>query len=194
MNSTNNIKPEIDSWVVAEELPVSASLKVIRINDPDYGLTEDEIQERNEFIRWYLMQDFKPLMTIPEQMPENDFFFHDCTVKDSEYSAFNTHDFQKTSRPFNKYGFAMKKIMERVKDLAILHSVISSHERRHETYQRYEALVELEFRNRLKWLVRRYQNTDDEETRFSLKQKIGETNRRIIECRKTWEQYAPWGT
>ena len=192
MNTTRNIGHEIDSWVVSEDLPVSAALKVIRINDPNYGLTDDEIQDRNEFIRWYLMQDFELLMMIPEQMPENDFFYTDCCATDSEYSAFNTHDFQKSLRPFDKYAYAMKKIMERIQDLAIIHSVISSQERRQNTYQRYEALVELEFRNRLMWLVSRYQNTDIEETRFYLKQKIGELNRRILECRKIWEQYAPW--
>jgi len=192
MNSTKNIRCETNSWIVTEDLPVSAGLKVIRVNDPNYGLADDEIQDRNEFIRWYLMQDFELLLMIPEQKSENDFFFADCTVKDSDYSAFNTHDYQKTLRPFNKYGYAMKKIMERVQDLAILHSVISSQERRQNTCQRYEALVELEFRNRLMWLISRYQNTKDDETKLSFKQKIGEINRRILECRKTWEQYAPW--
>ena len=48
----------IDNWIEYEELPVKSALKVIRTNDPNWGLSDDEIQERNEFISWYLQKDF----------------------------------------------------------------------------------------------------------------------------------------
>ena len=184
----------IDTWIPEEELPVRAGLKVIRIDDPDYGHTEDEIQDRNEFIRCYMMKDFELFTLIPKQLSESDFFIIDFNVLDEEYSAFNTHDFQELLRPFNRYGYAMKKIMERVKDLAILHSSISSQEGRSNTYRRYEHLVEQEFRNHLMALIDQYRWTDDEDRRFSLKGKIGEVNRRILECKNIWEQFAPWDT
>ena len=194
MNTTKNIRHEIVSQIAEEELPVSAELKVVRRNDPNYGMTEDEIQDRNEFIRWYLMKDFAPLMMMPEQDTEDGFFLIDYTVDDEEYSALNSMDFQRTLRPFNKYAYAMKKIMERVQDLAILHSVVSSHHRRKDIHQRYEALVEYEFRNRLMALYKRYQNTKNDIIKLSIKQKMGEINRRILDCKKIWEQYAPWDT
>ena len=181
----------IDNWIEYEELPVKSGLKVIRTNDPNLGLSDDEIQERNEFISWYLQKDFAILRLLPSPK-ENDFFIADFASTDD--SAFNTHDFQNQLRPFNKYGYAMKKIMERVKDIAILHSVISSSEGRKETYQRYEWLVETEFRSRLVDLLIRFRCTTSIEQRSSLKQRMGEINRRIIECKKIWEQYAPWGT
>ena len=193
MKSNEEINCTVDTWIVEEELPVRANLKIVKLNDPDYGLTQDEIQDRNEFIRCYLMNDFKLLTLIPKQQPsETDFFIIDCNVLDEEYSAFNTHDFQRLLRPFNKYGYAMKKIMECVKDLAILHSSISSQEGRVNTHRRYEHLVEQEFRNRLMALIDQYRWTDDEDRRFSLKGKIGEVSRRILECKKIWEQFAPW--
>lgn len=54
-----------DSWIPEEEMPARAGLKVIRKNHPDFGLTEDEIQDRNEFIRCYLMSEFESLLMIP---------------------------------------------------------------------------------------------------------------------------------
>jgi len=191
MKSAEQISTKVDSWIVEEELPVRATLKVIKRRDPDYGLAEDEIADRKEFIRCYLLRDFRLLMMIPKQDEAVDFFIPDCDVSESEYSAFNTHDFQRILRPFNKYGYAIKKLMERVKDLAILHSSISSEEGRDDTYRRYEAFVDREFRNRLIGLTERYKMIEDDEKKAWLKQKIAELNRRILDCKRIWERYAP---
>ena len=189
MNTT--ISNTVDSRFVEEELPVAANIKVIRRSDPNYGLSEDEIQDRLEFIRCYMLQDFELLMMISKQTTEVDFFIVDCTADDVEYSAFNTHDFQRQQRPFNKYHYAMKKIMERVKDLAIMHSCISSPEDRQDVYQKYEALVNSEFRKQLLPLTKQYRWWQNEEKRYQLKQKIAKLNRRILECKIIWERYAP---
>ncbi|MFO8090847.1 MAG: hypothetical protein R6U13_13485 [Desulfatiglandaceae bacterium] len=95
------VSAEVDSWIAEEELPTSAALKVIRTTSPDFGLTQDEVQERNEFISWYLMQDFKVLLLIPaaEYATETEFFsVPEYSVTDSGYSAFNAVDFQR-NRP-----------------------------------------------------------------------------------------------
>ena len=47
-----------------EELPVRANLRVIRRTDPNYGMSTDEVADRNEFIRCYLMREFEALMMI----------------------------------------------------------------------------------------------------------------------------------
>ena len=78
MNQT--VSKTVDSWIAEEELPVRANLKVILRNDPNYGLTEDEIQDRVEFIRCYLLREFELLMMIPKQTQEDDFFVGDFTV------------------------------------------------------------------------------------------------------------------
>ena len=85
----------------------------------------------------------------------------------------------------------MKKIMERVMDLAIMHSVISSHEGRMNVYHRYESLIEFEFKGRLMVHVEQYKRTYEAQRSLNLKKQIGEINRRIIEARMIWEQYAP---
>ncbi len=179
-----------DSWIPEEEMPARAGLKVIRKNHPDFGLSDDEIQDRNEFIRCYLMSEFESLLMIPKQEPENDYFF--CLLIDQdEYSAFNTVDFQRRIKPFNKYAYAMKKIMEHVKDLAILHSSCTHLENRQGVYRKYEAVVDNEFRDRLLSLVQQYKRARYEERRYFLKQEIAKLNQRILECKRIWERYAP---
>jgi len=190
---TANVGSQVDSWIVEEELPTRPTLKVVRAHDPNFGLTEDEIQERNEFISWYMVQDYLLLLLIPKQTSEQDFFIGDFSVTDEGYSAFNTVDFQRSMRPFDKYGYAIKMILERVKDLAILHSCISSGEGRSNIKRRYLGLVEREFRERVIKLASRYQVTADQERRLELKRKIAEQNMRILECKKIWEHYAPPG-
>jgi hypothetical protein len=157
----------IEQCVDKEELPARANLRVIRRNSLDYGLTADEIMDRNEHIRCHILRKFGLLLSISKQDPEDDFF-----IQDFEDSAFNTHDFQKTRDPFNKYAYAIRQIMEQVKDLAIMHSSISTAEGRWNTQKRYEALVDNKFRDRLMALVRRFKYTMDEERRFELKQEI----------------------
>jgi len=187
-----DIGTAIEKWIVEEQLPVREGLKVIRLNDPDYGLTEDELDERNEFIQWYLLQDYVPLLSVPKQAADAGFYIPEVDVTSAEYSAFNTHDFQDGLKPFNNYGYAMKKIMERIRDLAILHSSLSSEQGRLNTQRRYEAFLEARFRSRLAQLIERCQMTDDPDRKLELKQKIAELTRRIIEAKRIWERYAPW--
>jgi hypothetical protein len=180
-----------ENWIPEEQLSPSSGFKVISKTDPNHGLSEDEIQDRNEYIRCYLLKDFWLLMTIPKQATEDDFFIPDCNVSNADYSAFNTVDFQRTQRPFNKYAYAMKKIMERVKELAIMHSSISDEDGRLATYQRYEALVDREFRHRLLTMADRHKRQADEEKRYWMRRKIAELNQRILECKRIWALYAP---
>jgi len=192
MKTAQNVGCEVDTWIAEEELPSAARLKVISQNDPDYGLSEDELDERNEFIQWYLMQDFAPLLSVPRQSADASLFIPEVDVASPDYSAFSTHDFLDALQPFNKYGYAMKKLMERIRDLAILHSSLSSAEGRRNTQRRYEAFLEAKFRSRLAHLIERCRLTNDPDRKLELKQKIAELSRRITEAKRIWERYAPW--
>jgi hypothetical protein len=191
MKSKEQISFTVDSWVYVEELPVSANLKVLRKNNPDYGLTEDEIQDRNEFIRCHLLSDFGLLTMIPKQETEDDFFIFDCDVTSPEYSAFNTHDYQRTQRPFNKYAYAMKKIMERVKDLAIMHSSISQPENQQPVYERFKSFMALKFINEVEELARQLHIKNSHTEQSQIRRKIAKLSREISRCMKIWAQYAP---
>jgi hypothetical protein len=62
-----------DGWVGSEELPASPVLRVEKRNDPWYGMSEEEVEDRKEFIRCYINKDFELLLLIPTQPRENDF-------------------------------------------------------------------------------------------------------------------------
>ena len=87
--------------------------------------------------------------------------------------------------------YAMKKVMERLQDIAILHSSISHEEGRKNTSRRFDSMVEYEFREPLFSYVDRYKSAKTDEQKQRLKRKIGELNRRIIECKRVWEQHTP---
>lgn len=177
-----------------EELPVRSGIRVVNRNDPDYGLLDEEISDRNEFIRCYLAREYELLMMLPAEAPGHDFFMSDFHVTDEAYSAFDTVDFHRTMQPFDKYGYAVKKVMERVKDLAVLYSAVRNEGGKQNILRRFHALVELEFRERLTRYVDRYKAAGTDDKKTSLKRKIGEMNRRILECKRIWEQYAPRDT
>ena len=186
----NQISQTVDSWISEEEIPVSPALKVIRANDPWHGMSEEEVEDAQEFIRCYLLRDFEIILLVPVQAQENDFWAP--TRQDFLESAFNTWDFQRTQRPFNKYAYRIRKILEQVRDLAIYHSSTSQPEGKANIQRRYDNLVQNEFRDRLFFLVERYQRTGDEGQRYELRRKIAELNRRIFQCQKIWKDYAQW--
>ena len=187
---TEQMSCNADTWIDEESLPVTPTLKVIRGNDPWYGMSEEEVEDRKEFIRCYINKDFELLLLIPTEPTESNFWF--SSHQEFMESPFNTWNFQRGKKPFDKYGYRIKKILEQVKDMAILHSSISRPECRANTQRRYENLVENEFRDRLISLAERYQRAVGEESRYLVKKKIAELNRRILQCQKVWERYAFW--
>jgi hypothetical protein len=175
-------------WIDSEELPVRADLKVVRINDPDYGLTQDEINDRDEFIRCYILQDFEAILRLPAQRLEHDFF-----IENWRESAFNTIDYYR-DYPQSRYyahAYRLRKIMEQVEHLAILHSCISDTEGRKRAESRFKKLVDDEFKDKAVALINRYKREADKQTRERIKAKVAELNTRIRQCKKVWEQHAP---
>jgi len=174
-----------DLWVDEESVPASSVLKVVRKNDPWSGMDDEEIEDCKEFIRCYLHKEFEVVLQIPVQPVENDFW--SSNHEDFAESAFNTYDFQKTQRPFDKYCYRMKKVLERVRDLAIMHSCVSSFEGRENIQRRYQCLVDTEFREPLLRLVERFGGCADQEQRFELKRRVARLNRMVLKCNEVWD-------
>lgn len=183
------ISETVTRWV-EEESYRGPVLPVTSKNNPWFGMSEEEVDDRMEFIRCYINKDFELLLQIPTEPVQNDFW--SSNHPEFMESAFNTYDYQKDQKPFNKYAYRIKKIMEEVRDLALLHSSISQSEGRANIQRKCENLVENEFRDRLLSLVERYQRLMDEEKRTLMRRKIAELNRRILQCQKMWEEYAYW--
>lgn len=179
-----------DDRIAADDLPAPTCLKVIRKSDPNYGLSEDEIHDRQEFIHCYMLQDFELLMMIPKQAHDNEFFMYDCTVEEREYSAFNTHDFQRSQRPFNKYAYAMKKTLERVKELADMHSCISRPEDREWMFDRFKSFMAFKFIDRVEELAHELHTNISKATQAQIKRKIVKIGRSVRQCNTIWDQHA----
>jgi hypothetical protein len=146
---------------------------------------DGEVNDRTEFIRCYLQREYELLLSIPKQEPGWDFF-----VENFEESAFNTYAFQRDKRLFDHYHYRIKKVLERVEDLAVLHSCLLSEGGRRRTRQRYEALVEVEFRDKVLRLAEMYKRSYSSERRYDIKRRIGELNKRIIECSVLWHRHS----
>ncbi len=178
----------VDEWI--QEVQRPALLSVIRANDPWEGMSEEEIEDRREYIRWYINQDFVLLLLIPTHPRGNEIWFSD--YEEFRTSAFGTVDFARTQRPFNAYGYRIKKVLEKVKELAILYSCLTSAEGREQTLGRYENLVNREFRDRLMNLVDKYQIADDLDEKMLLKGKIAKQSCHIMKCKEVWQKYSTW--
>ena len=98
-------------------------------------MDESEIEAYWEFISWYLGQEHLLLLSIPKP-EESDFWTAELDELGNNVSAMNTHDFERLY-PFNKYHYKLKKMCERVKDLAITHSCISDEEGRKNVKNRF---------------------------------------------------------
>jgi hypothetical protein len=182
------IGQNVDKWM--EEEQNILAVKVIRNSDPWNGLDEEEVEDRKEFIRCYINKDFELLLLIPIQPRENDFSF--SSYQEFMESAFNTYDFQRDRKPFDKYGYRIKKVLEQIKDLAILHSCISQPEGRENIHKRYKSIIENEFRSPILDFGDRLNKVADREKRIEIIQKIVKLNQRIFYSKRTWEQYAPY--
>ena len=180
----------VNRWMKEEIHPKVGRISAIRKNSPWYGMSEEEIEDRREFIRYYLLKDFELLLLIPVKPRENGFWFSD--YDEFKESAFNTWDFEKMHGPFDKYGYRVKKVLEQVKDLALLHSCISQPEGRANIHARFETVVQNEFRIPLLGLIEKYRNTFDEGKRADLRRKISKLSWYILECKAIWQRYSPW--
>lgn len=190
MKQTKQISKTVDKWKEEESQQRTLALKVIRKNDPWQGMSEEEVEDRKEFIRCHLLKEFELLLIIPIQPRESDFWFQ--SHQEFMESAFNTWDFQKNKIPFDKYGYRIKKILEQVKELAMLHSCISQQEGRENIQRRYKSILENEFRTQILELVERVNRIEDREKKAEIIQKITKLNIGIFQCKAIWEQYSPW--
>lgn len=179
----SKIMTQTQNWLPTSEFPVMAGLKPIKANDPNYGLHEDEIQDRYEFIKRYLQSEYESILSIPK--PEKKDFFAFNLLNEG---AFGSQDFQRLLKSFNKYHYVMEKIMGRIKDLAIIYSVIHLPEDKTEIYNKYQRIMDNEFRIRLSYLQKK--SGDGMNPQSQINSRIFELNRRILEGEKTWKQYS----
>lgn len=188
-NKLSQIGETVDSWIAEEDLPVRPFLKPIRKFDGLYPDDEEEREAYFDFMRWAMSREHLVLLCIPKPNNETDFWQVELDEFGNNVSAFNTMDFRRL-HPFRKYNFKLKKIYEKVRDLAQTHSCISHEEGRDNIYLRFKNLVENEFRDEAVVLLDSYKKYPQWVNREKLFDRVRQLNREIRKCKQIWRSYA----
>jgi hypothetical protein len=126
------------------DVPVRTGLKVVKPYDVCADIPEEDREAYRDFMSWYLMQDFAPLLSLPKP-DTRDFIQVQLDQDGHDVSAFNTHDFHRGRGKFDAYGYRLKKVLEKVSDLAIQCSCVSDAEGRENLKRRLKAVLDVEF-------------------------------------------------
>ena len=189
-SKTQKLVNTVEGWLVEEEMPYRPGLKTLRPNHPDHGVSEYEVEARNEFIAWYLKQELGALLKLPRMQSSGDLFIADLDVTDSEYSAFNTHDFQQMRGAINWREYAERKLEKKVKDLALLCSCLSHEEGRRNTKARYTRLLQHEFQGKLDRLARHLHEARDSDAQAETKRKIRQIQQQVWKLNQIWTKHS----
>jgi hypothetical protein len=176
----------VDCWIDKQDLPSRPGLKPIRqFSCLDFD-NEEEQQAYWDFVHWFMSQDYALLLSIPKPLKQ-DFctFEHD----DSISFPYSSVDYQR-AHPFDKYAYRLRKIYERVDDLALLHSCICHEEGKTNIAKRFQKLVNDEFRNRARMLLETYSKFPHLINKKKLFARISELNSRILRCKRIWQKRA----
>lgn len=118
------IQRKVDSMIAWDELPSRASLKPIRKFDGLLPDDPDEYEAYLDTIAWVFKREHLLLEHIPKDEDDNDFWKVELDEMGHNVSAFNTYDFERTHKTFSLYHWQLKKLCERVKNLAIDFSIV----------------------------------------------------------------------
>lgn len=183
------ISEQVDQWILEDEMPVGPGLKVIRQSaghfDPCEGMDEDDREAYWEFINWYVNREHLSLSSLPTPV------FGKCFIEpdDAISFPFGSIDFQRNDG-FNAKNWKLNKIFDRVKDLAEMHSCLSTEQGRQNTFDRYKNLVEREFRDKAVLWLETFQKYPQWVNKAQMLEKIGECNAHIRKCKAIWRKHA----
>ncbi len=165
-------------------------LKPISRFDEIYPDDEEEYQAYWDFIHWSMMREHAILLIIPKSENQNEFWQSNIDEFGTDTSAFNTIDYQRDHRDgFDKYQYRCKKIFEKVKDLALLYSCLTTEDGKQNIFNRYVSLVENEFSDPAKSMLQTYKNNPHIKNKDKVVERIKELNRRIRKCKQIWQKY-----
>ncbi len=166
------------------DAPVPAGLKILRNSDPWLRYSDDEKDEALEFIAWYVQSEHAPIMRLAEQSQSGAWL----DWSDPE-SAFNTWDFERVCGKFevDKRRYRIGKVLERIRDLAIMHSCLSNDDGKRNTLGRAKLLVEDEFMGPAMEYMRRSQVSRDREQAFEHRRKARELVGLVEKAAEIWQ-------
>ena len=185
------ISKQVQDWIHEQDLTSNAALKPVNKFDELYPESEEEQQAYWDFIHWAINREHALLLYIRKQPNENDFWQLDLDETGTDVSAFNTADFERLHNySFDKYAYKIKKIYEKVQDLGLLHSCVSTKEGKTNIHRRFRNLIESEFKERAEILVETYKKYPQLISKEKVFDKVTELNINIRKCNRIWHQHA----
>ena len=184
------IRARVEAWIADEELATNGRLKPVRKFDGLYPEDLDEAVAYWDFIHWALTQEHAVLLTIPKQDSRKDFW--QIETDDSISFLFGSADYLGRLPEFDRYQYRIKKVCEKVKDLAITYSCISNKCGKENTYNKYRRSVENEFQDQAKVLYDTLKKYPAWVNKQKLLERLTELNSRIRRCKRIWDKYAYW--
>jgi len=154
------------------DLPVA--LKKVGKFDLYSEFDDEMVEDYRDYMSWFMRKDDALLGHIPAKVSKG--FF----VTEFEESAFNTCDFQNGKPKFDRYGYRIRKVMERVGDLAMQYSCIRSKEGRAGVRKMFESLMQSEF------LIEAVDALNEGDT-WKAKRLYG----KVEACKKVWDEWSP---
>ena len=188
-----SIDETVDSWIREEDLPSRAGLRVIRVFDGLYPEDEVEREAYWDFIGWFLGREWALLDCVPIQKREG--WFPPVQIEEVgpdmfvDVSHFNTMDFERLSGfRFDFVHWRHRKVLERIRDLAITYSVLSDSEGKRRTFERFRRLVEGEYRDEAVMIVEHLRRHGVWLNRERAVARIDSLNRKIRDCKRVWRE------
>jgi hypothetical protein len=185
-----NYTYENEQTYAEEVLPAYPSLKPVNRFGDLYPKDPDENEAYWDFISWAMSREHEALLSIPTPIRE-DFWLKDFDETGNDLSAFNTVDFHRLYPDrFDKHKYRIMIIYEKVKDIAQTHSCLMTEEGRKNIRQKYIDLIDAEFRDSAKALLKLLRKNPYREDKEKIIERIQEANARIRKCKMIWEAHA----
>jgi len=202
---------QVDAWIDEEELPSRASFRPERsaneaykgIVDPDTGecllepMDVDEIEAYREHLHWFMTRDYHLIMSLPAQEEDSFNCFRVPYEPDGDLTLsfpFGSGDYARLHPDnFNKQAYRIKKIYERVKDLATTHAAISDKAGKESIMERYISLVEKEFRDQAIMYREAYMQNPQWVDKQECFRRIRQLNTHIRTCKEIWQKHSESG-
>lgn len=120
----SEIQKKVDAMIAWDGLPPRADLKPIRQFDGLLPEDPDEHEAYLDTIAWVFKREHLLLEIIPKERTDSDFWKTELDEFGHDTSAFNTYDFERTHGAFSLYHWQLKKLCERIRNLAIDFSIV----------------------------------------------------------------------
>ncbi len=184
------IRNEIDRWISEEELPAAAHIKPIKQFDGLYPDDQDEYEAWCEFVFSNINKEHEIIMTLPAK-DKNDYWMP-YEPNDNISFPFSSIDFlRKRDSISNKARTAwqLKRIYERVKDLAQTYASISDDEGKKNTEKKYQDLINTSFRNEQQCIIDHLKQYGHLMNKDKAAEKLQELDKRIKRATFIWLEY-----